>query len=75
MLCLLSRRKPKSSVSIKSDLEGRNNYLAIEWVHHHPGSLNEVRPRRPEQWYHTGTDFAGAAGLNEVRPRRPEQWT
>ena len=37
MLCLLSRRKPKSSVSIKSDLEGRNNYLAIEWVHHHPG--------------------------------------
>ena len=25
MLCLLSRRKPKPSVSMKSDLEGRNN--------------------------------------------------
>ena len=37
-------------------------------------SLNEVRPRRPEQ---SGEGFAvegmGVGSLNEVRPRRPEQ--
>lgn len=79
MLCLLSRRKPKSSVSIKSDLEGRNNYLAIEWVHHHPGSLNEVRPRRPEQiaslacftgWANVSMK-SGLEGWNNARLKRP----
>ena len=37
-------------VSMKSGLEGRNNTAALRksagWV----GSLNEVRPRRPEQY-------------------------
>ena len=64
-----------SAVSMKSGLEGRNNpgmrrtfYCAAS------RSLNEVRPRRPEQL------MAGLErlefhdeGLNEVRPRRPEQ--
>ena len=39
-----------TSVSMKSGLEGRNNLTS----HHIPPnlitSLNEVRPRRPEQW-------------------------
>ena len=58
---------------MESGLEGRNNtgiaLLARAWGER----LNEVRPRRPEQ-------FRGGPGatplrhrLNEVRPSRPEQ--
>ena len=53
MLCLLSRRKPKPSVSMKSDLEGRNNDRRDPRTGRHAERLNEVRPRRPEQ---SGTD-------------------
>ena len=49
MLCLLSRRKPKPSVSMKSDLEGRNNDRRDPRTGRHAERLNEVRPRRPEQ--------------------------
>ena len=38
-------------------------------------SLNEVRPRRPEQF--CSVEIEGywiSLCLNEVRPRRPEQW-
>ena len=41
----------------------------------HPCSLrlNEVRPRRPEQYCGDGVGECPGARLNEVRPRRPEQ--
>ena len=39
-----------------------------------PGSsLNEVRPRRPEQSAQRRSQPRRRPGLNEVRPRRPEQ--
>ena len=34
---------------MKSGLEGRNNVLWLMWVQRSQASLNEVRPRRPEQ--------------------------
>ena len=38
-------------VSMKSGLEGRNNLLRNSVASFTPNSsLNEVRPRRPEQW-------------------------
>ena len=37
-------------VSMKSGLEGRNNLSKWESVHCKPFGLNEVRPRRPEQF-------------------------
>ena len=44
-------------VSMKSGLEGRNNPLALTTVRNTKPSLNEVRPRRPEQLLICG--FAG----------------
>ena len=73
MLCLLSRRKPKPSVSMKSDLEGRNNAPSSISTPAPRIRLNEVRPRRPEQCDRPGRETDGGIGLNEVRPRRPEQ--
>ena len=35
--------------------------------------LNEVRPRRPEQFSAGVILIIVVVGLNEVRPRRPEQ--
>ena len=46
---LLALRQTCNTVSMKSGLEGRNNTM---WSSSNPGlfwSLNEVRPRRPEQ--------------------------
>ena len=61
-------------VSMKSGLEGRNNTGPGRC----PGTgarLNEVRPRRPEQWASPGRCRSRRSRcLNEVRPRRPEQW-
>ena len=60
-------------VSMKSGLEGRNNPGSIPRFWTTGTSLNEVRPRRPEQ---SAAEFHAAPGskcLNEVRPRRPEQ--
>ena len=45
--CLLIRGI--DSVSMKSGLEGRNNSSSIKAMALAPISLNEVRPRRPEQ--------------------------
>ena len=36
---------------MKSGLEGRNNRMAAPPRRSQPQRLNEVRPRRPEQWY------------------------
>ena len=36
--------------------------------------LNEVRPRRPEQFANDRAGQGGMLCLNEVRPRRPEQF-
>ena len=38
------------SVSMKSGLEGRNNAVFHRHRHRALEGLNEVRPRRPEQW-------------------------
>ena len=60
-------------VSMKSGLEGRNNVLCRTMATTGLTSLNEVRPRRPEQYRgHFPNDHA-TGRLNEVRPRRPEQ--
>ena len=58
---------------MKSGLEGRNNPQLLQQPQTRVHSLNEVRPRRPEQW--SGVPPAGrhSKRLNEVRPRRPEQ--
>ena len=40
---------PGDDVSMKSGLEGRNNRLQPRRDHQQDQSLNEVRPRRPEQ--------------------------
>ena len=63
------------NVSMKSGLEGRNNAtrIRIEYSRDH-GRLNEVRPRRPEQYKYFCSSGPQVVGLNEVRPRRPEQW-
>ena len=59
---------------MKSGLEGRNNLTERQYNGIRDGSLNEVRPRRPEQcMVGRGTASTGIYGLNEVRPRRPEQ--
>ena len=58
---------------MKSGLEGRNNLPADRGARWGATSLNEVRPRRPEQSAGTATVKAAAPCLNEVRPRRPEQ--
>ena len=39
----------KQKVSMKSGLEGRNNSMLARWPFCSTWSLNEVRPRRPEQ--------------------------
>ena len=65
----------KGKVSMKSGLEGRNNLPAA--LHQPPNSLslNEVRPRRPEQLMSRYGLCRKILGLNEVRPRRPEQFS
>ena len=60
-------------VSMKSDLEGRNNRTAPSATRWACTSLNEVRPRRPEQSSSRLSRQRWCRGLNEVRPRRPEQ--
>ena len=61
-------------VSMKSGLEGRNNLRRQSPGEAARESLNEVRPRRPEQSGPRGTRGNQLPGsLNEVRPRRPEQ--
>ena len=73
------RRIPEATqsnfvVSMKSGLEGRNNYRARRLRRSRTGCLNEVRPRRPEQFgIKSMSTSAGYNCLNEVRPRRPEQ--
>ena len=62
------------SVSMKSGLEGRNNGIVGQLQGESEVSLNEVRPRRPEQYIARSTLVTERViGLNEVRPRRPEQ--
>ena len=62
-------------VSMKSGLEGRNNHSAhLERLRGHYECLNEVRPRRPEQWASEKAFLTRRKCLNEVRPRRPEQY-
>ena len=39
-----------NDVSMKSGLEGRNNFAIAEWCIRNAKGLNEVRPRRPEQF-------------------------
>ena len=41
---------PDRVVSMKSGLEGRNNHAETRASGRCGGCLNEVRPRRPEQW-------------------------
>ena len=61
-------------VSMKSGLEGRNNdALVAELEEDGVLCLNEVRPRRPEQYAFLRRPAVGVCCLNEVRPRRPEQ--
>ena len=60
-------------VSMKSGLEGRNKGFICTIFTTATSSLNEVRPRRPEQTASAPTKPSSASGLNEVRPRRPEQ--
>ena len=63
-------------VSMKSGLEGRNNSRRPEKAATFTFRLNEVRPRRPEQFDCSGYAVgAFRKGLNEVRPRRPEQFS
>ena len=40
----------RESVSMKSGLEGRNNLPTLPSIPMPARCLNEVRPRRPEQW-------------------------
>ena len=62
-------------VSMKSGLEGRNNdALVAELEEDGVLCLNEVRPRRPEQYAFLRRPAVGVCCLNEVRPRRPEQY-
>ena len=68
-------RRVGDVVSMKSGLEGRNNAslfcgAAMSWA-----SLNEVRPRRPEQCIKVPPRCRQQSCLNEVRPRRPEQFS
>ena len=60
-------------VSMKSGLEGRNNSRPHSAAPHSRVRLNEVRPRRPEQWAPERPPNRKGTRLNEVRPRRPEQ--
>ena len=63
-------------VSMKSGLEGRNNVVFRCLCSSRKRSLNEVRPRRPEQLADGSSPLTrGQRRLNEVRPRRPEQLT
>ena len=61
-------------VSMKSGLEGRNNRAPATCPATTTPRLNEVRPRRPEQWSCGNAPHPAATSLNEVRPRRPEQY-
>ena len=62
-------------VSMKSGLEGRNNERTVGLWSRHTDRLNEVRPRRPEQFGERLLCFWPVTFcLNEVRPRRPEQF-
>ena len=61
------------SVSMKSGLEGRNNKGDAFQAFAYFIGLNEVRPRRPEQYVLALDGQLNGLGLNEVRPRRPEQ--
>ena len=58
---------------MKSGLEGRNNTAPVAALVTVPDSLNEVRPRRPEQSGRILGQEVSVQSLNEVRPRRPEQ--
>ena len=60
-------------VSMKSGLEGRNNRLEVSQSLNTNSGLNEVRPRRPEQFARRRRPRQAQPRLNEVRPRRPEQ--
>ena len=62
-------------VSMKSGLEGRNNGTTPERTSPEPPGLNEVRPRRPEQYHWCEVRGPHPRCLNEVRPRRPEQFS
>ena len=48
---------PASSVSMKSGLEGRNNKTAGNATWMNSWCLNEVRPRRPEQFVNVHKGF------------------
>ena len=61
-------------VSMKSGLEGRNNQYEVAVEGQVVEGLNEVRPRRPEQYPREDARDSQRLRLNEVRPRRPEQW-
>ena len=67
------RLRARGDVSMKSGLEGRNNVaVTVTWMA--AWCLNEVRPRRPEQFpSETRPSPPAYSRLNEVRPRRPEQ--
>ena len=57
---------------MKSGLEGRNKRAVSMVIRIASQSLNEVRPRRPEQTYYREVrQRFYAIRLNEVRPRRP----
>ena len=60
---------------MKSGLEGRNNTQVFSEDIGKARSLNEVRPRRPEQSLPHTLRIRCRLCLNEVRPRRPEQST
>ena len=60
---------------MKSGLEGRNNTSRKAVGGRGSPRLNEVRPRRPEQFDLLPYGKSVFKGLNEVRPRRPEQST
>ena len=72
---LASAKEAMVRVSMKSGLEGRNNSRPTATMRPAAPSLNEVRPRRPEQSRSTFvTERVIGSCLNEVRPRRPEQF-
>ena len=60
---------------MESGLEDRNNIFLEFLAHRTLGSLNGVRPRRPEQFEDENGEVRQGVRLNGVRPRRPEQYT
>ena len=59
---------------MESGLEDRNNWKRNTNRIARPGSLNGVRPRRPEQSVGCLANLWSCLCLNGVRPRRPEQY-